>query len=449
MGYNFRPVERDQQYLLPPSIRDWLPEDHLAWFVLDAFGELSEAELAPLYARHRADGWGAAAFEPTMMAALLVYAYATGERSSRRIEARCRTDIAYRVITANQFPDHATIARFRANQAAALERLFGAVLVLCARAGMGRLGLIALDGTRIAAATTVRANRTAAELEAEIRAILAEAAAVDAAEDEDHGPDRRGDEPPAGLATRTGRLERLREAHRQLEAEAAERRQDAEAREARRAEAAAKGRRPPGRPRTRERRPPQRNPTDPDSRPLKVPTGWLQGYNAQAAVSEDGLIVAADLAADGVDAHHLEPLVGQLRANIARAGFREPLGDLVADAGYWNPVHIARVEASGGPRVLVPPWQPRGNHDRWRPPPPARAEMLRRLGEPDGAARYARRSTIVEPVFGEIKEARRFRRFSRRGLAACRSEWLLVCTSYNLRKLWRRTGNPRPLLAAV
>lgn len=442
MGYNFRPVERDQQYLLPPSIRDWLPEDHLAWFILDAVGELSEAELAPLYARHRADGWGAAAFEPTMMAALLVYAYATGERSSRQIEARCRTDIAYRVITANQFPDHATIARFRANQAAALERLFGAVLALCARAGMGRLGLIALDGTRIAAATNLRANRTAAELEAEIRAILAEAAAVDAAEDEDHGPDRRGDEPPAGLATRSGRLERLREARRQLEAEAAERRHEAAAREARRAEAEAEGRRPPGRPRTRERRAPQRNPTDPDSRPMKVPGGWLQGYNAQAAVSEDGLIVAADLAADGVDSHHLEPLVGQLRANIARAGFWGPLGDLVADAGYWNPERIAEVEASGGPRVLV-------DHDRWRPPPPARAEMLRRLGEPDGAARYARRATIVEPVFGEIKEARRFRRFSRRGLAACRSEWLLVCTSYNLRKLWRRTGGQRSLLAAV
>ncbi len=188
MGYNFRPVEREQQYLLPPSLRDWLPEDDLAWVVIDA---VEAMDLAPIYARYRSDGWGAPAFDPALMTALLLYAYATGERSSRRIEARCRRDIGYRVITANQAPDHATIARFRADHEAALGHLFGEILRLCAAAGLGALGLVALDGSRLAADASEGANRTAAALDAEIAAILAEAAALDAAEDERYGPDRR------------------------------------------------------------------------------------------------------------------------------------------------------------------------------------------------------------------------------------------------------------------
>ena len=213
MGYNFRPVERDQQYLMPPSVREWLPPDHLAWFVLDVVDEL---DLEPIRARYRADGWGAAAFDPALMTALLLYAYATGERSSRRIETRCREDVAYRVICANQVPDHTTIARFRADHEAALGELFGDILRLCARAGLGALGLVAVDGTKLAADVSEHRNRSADALDAEIRSILAEAAAVDAAEDAAHGPDRRGDELPPELADRTSRLARLREAHRQL-----------------------------------------------------------------------------------------------------------------------------------------------------------------------------------------------------------------------------------------
>lgn len=201
MGYNFRPVERDQQYLLPPSLRDWLPEDDLVWVVLDAVDEM---DLGPIHARYRTDGWGAPAFDPAMMTALLLYAYATGERSSRRIEARCRRDIGYRVICANQVPDHATIARFRADHEAALGHLFGEVLRLCAAVGLGRLGLVALDGSKLAADASMEANRTAEALDAEIHSILVEAAAIDAAEDERYGPDRRGDELPAGKSHLAG-----------------------------------------------------------------------------------------------------------------------------------------------------------------------------------------------------------------------------------------------------
>lgn len=450
VGYNFRPVERDQQFLMPPSIRDWLPGDELAWFVLDAVAEL---DTGALYARHRTDGWGAAAFEPAMMAALLLYAYATGERSSRRIEARCRHDIAYRVITANQFPDHATIARFRAAQADALAGLFSGVLRLCARAGLGRLGLVALDGTRIAAATE-GPGRTAPELDAEIAAILAEAAAVDAAEDAEHGPDRRGDELPPALASRESRLARLREARRQIAEEdaaaaAAEARRSA-GRAAREAGTGKRtgGRKPgSGRPRTREAR---RNPTDPDSRPMRTMRGWLQGYNAQAAVAEDGVIVAADLDARNHDYGQLVPMAEKIRGNAAAAGLGGITpGHLLADGGYWNEANVAAVEAVGDLVLLVPPWQPRGRPVRG-PEPPGRAAMTARLAEPDNRARYARRAVTVEPVFGQIKEARGFRRFSRRGLAACRDEWLLVCLTHNLRKLWRRsTGAPRTALPVI
>src|SRR5947209_8570600 len=176
---------------MPVSIRDWLPGDHLAWLVLDVVDQL---ELGPIRARYRADGWGAAAFDPALMTALLLYAYATGERSSRRIEERCRIDVAYRVICANQVPDHATIARFRADHEAALGDLFVGVLRLCGRAGLGAHGLLAIDGTKLAADASERANRRAPALDAEIRSILAEAAEIDAAEDAAYGPERRGDE---------------------------------------------------------------------------------------------------------------------------------------------------------------------------------------------------------------------------------------------------------------
>ena len=451
MGYNFRPVERDQSYLLPPSVRDWLRADHLALFVLDAVAELPEAALAPVYGRYRRDGWGAAAYEPAMMATLLVYAYATGERSSRRIETLCRENVAYRVLTANAAPDHATVARFRAAHERALEGLFGAVLVLCARAGMARFGQFALDGTKIAAPTTQDANRTAAQLAADIAAVLAEAAAVDAAEDEEHGPDRRGDELPAALAHRTARLARLREARRQLDAEAAAKEAAVAEQAEKRAVREAEGKRTPGRKKVRAERPPEprRNPTDPESRLLKGMHGWVQGYNAQAVASADGLIVAADVVTDATDNGQLVPMAAAAVASLTAAGIQTTDRVLLADGGYWNEANVTAVEADTPFTLLVPPWQPRGTHDRSRLPPPDRFRMMTRFTDPAGAAAYERRPVIIETIFGHLKDALGLRRFSRRGRRACRSEWLLACTAYNLRKLWHRKLERKAALAVA
>jgi transposase len=214
MSQNFLPCERDQQLLMPTDMREWLPDDHLAWFVLDAVREM---DLDPFYLGYRQDGWGRAAHDPQMMVSLMLYAYAVGERSSRRIERRCAEDVAFRVVAANQVPDHTTIARFRARHQEALAELFGEILGLCARAGLVSVGTLALDGTRITANAADRANRSYAQLATEI---LAEAARVDEAEDELYG-DRRGDELPPELANPRTRRERLREAKRRLDEERA------------------------------------------------------------------------------------------------------------------------------------------------------------------------------------------------------------------------------------
>lgn len=446
MGYNFRPVERDQQYLMPVSLRDWLPADDLAWFMLDVVGEL---DIDPIYARYRADGWGAPAFEPAMMTALLLYAYATGERSSRRIEAHCRRDVAYRIITANQTPDHATIARFRSDHEQLIKHLFDEVLRLCAEAGLGKLGLIALDGTKVAASAALAANRTADALEAEIDRILAEAAAVDAAEDASFGPDRRGDELPDPLADPRTRLARLREARRELARADAARVAAHEDHLAHRAETeAATGQRLRGRkPRPPEPAPEAKaNVTDPDSRIMKGPTGYLQGYNAQAVVAADQLVLAADLTQSAADTGQLDPMLEQAAENVTRAGFSGRIGTVLADAGYWSEAGFRAASGPGSPELLIATgksWKlrraARDHPPRGRIPAglSATERMERRLRTKRGQARYRRRAQIVEPVFGQAKDVRGFRRFARRGRAACTAEWQLMCATHNLLKLWR------------
>lgn len=438
MGYNFRPVERDQQFLMPASLRDWLPADDLAWFVLDVVDEL---DLMPIRSRYRPDGWGAAAFDPALMTALLLYAYANGERSSRRIEAACRRDIGYRVICANQAPDHATIARFRADHEEALGELFSEILRLCRVAGLGRLGLVALDGTKIAASATLAGSRTAHGLDEEIARILAEHAATDAAEDAALGPGRKGDELPAELADPRSRLARLREARRQIDADEAQR-------QARYAEAVARRAALPPEERALVRRPsrPQGrahtgNPTDPDSRVMRAyPQGFVQAYNAQAVVATDGLVLAAEITQQPTDVAQLRPMLEATRRNVAAAGFRHPLGVLVADGGYWSEQNVGALPP-GGPRLLIGTGvgRRRLEHPRRldRSRLPMRDAMEHRLRRPRAQALYRRRSAIVEPVFGQIKEGRRARRFQRRGLDACRSEWRLLCLTHNLLKLWR------------
>jgi transposase len=437
MAQNFLSCDRDQPMLLPPDLSEWLPEDHLAWFVLDA---VSEMDLAPFFSGYRDDGWGRAAHDPEMMVALLLYAYAVGERSSRRIERRLEEDIAFRVIAANQRPDHATIARFRARHADALAGLFGEVLTLCRKASLVSVGTIALDGTRIAADAADRKNRTYEQL---AREILDEAAEVDAAEDERFG-ERRGDELPGD---RQSRRQRLRDAKRRLDEEHEAREAEMAAWEVAMAEHTArtgyvrKGNPPKPRP-----IPPKEsrrvNVTDPDSRPVKTATGFIQGYTAQAAATEEQVIVAAELIGGANERGRLEPMAKATEAELANAGVDERPEVLLADAGYWNTPQITSLEGRGI-RVLCPPDADRRKAQTKIRSGPDYERMRRRLRQPDAQEAYRRRQQMVEPVFAQIKLRQRAGRFSRRGLAACRAEWRLTAATHNLLKLYRAGLSPQ------
>ncbi len=459
MPQNYIACDRDQELLLPPNLRDWLPDEHLAWFVLEAVDEL---DLEPFHASYRADGWGRAAHDPKMMVALYVYAYSIGVRSARAIERRCHEDVAFRVICAGQVPDRATIARFRARHEAAIAALFGGVLCLCARAGLVEVGVLSLDGTKLAAAASERQNRDYEQIAAEI---LKEAAAIDAAEDELYG-EARGDELPAGLRTSGDRKKRLREARQALDAErAAKAKPIPRARPKRLAECKrrleqdlalerhmAKGHRAwrrrgiasdgsrrmaghnlkaqplPGRPAGK------LNLTDPDSRNLKTPRGFLQGYNAQALVSAEQIIVAAETSTEAVDSVNLEPMVDAACSELQAAGLTEKPEVLLADAGYWQADAIEAV-VKRGIQTLIPP-----DGDRRAGPRPGRQggiyEFTRRVLASDrGKALYRQRQGSVESVFGQIKANRGFRGFQRRGRLAVRSEWRLVTATHNLLKL--------------
>src|ERR671911_232561 len=374
MAQNFIACDRDQELLLPPSLREWLPEEHWAWFVLEAIGEI---DLAAFYASYRDDGWGRAAHDPAMMVALFVYAYAIGERSSRRIERRCHEDVAFRVISANRAPDHATIARVRVRHEAAIAGLFGEVLALCARSGLVKVGVVAVDGTKIAAAATHHATRSYEQI---AREILEDAARIDAAEDELFGDDR-GDELPEGLRTAGDRRKVLREAKQALEAERAakakpiprdrvERLADCKRRLeqdwalerkviAEHAAWHARGiasdgsRRMAGaraniKPYPLSDQPAGKlNVTDPDSRNLKTTRGWVQGYNAQAAVTTDQIVVAAEISVESLDTANLEPMVNTAGEELRSAGVSAKPGVILADAGYWKNDAIEAIVSQG------------------------------------------------------------------------------------------------------
>jgi len=315
MAYNFLACDRDQAFLLPPDLRDWLPSDHLAWFVLDVVDQL---DLGPFLKAYRADGHGRAAYEPRMLVAVLLYGYCNGIRSSRQIERCCQEDIAFRILAGNTTPDHVTIARFRVRHEQALAGLLVASLKLCAAAGMVRLGLISLDGTKIEANAAAAANRTHAHLQAQVAELLCQAMATDQAEDREHGP-ARGDELPQALAGRAERLARLQHAKAQLEAEAAARQQRYQQRVAELAAAArARGQRPRAhiRPRRRDEAPNPKatvNTTDPDSRLVRGNGRTLQGYNAQAAATLGQVVVAAELTQQANDLQQLAPMLIAIR----------------------------------------------------------------------------------------------------------------------------------------
>ena len=490
MAKGYRRVDRDQSFLLPPDMRDWLPGSHLVWFVLDVVAQLDTSRF---HARSRLGGVGRQGYDPEMLLAVLVYAYCHGIRSSRAIERSCQTDVAFRVLCAQDAPDHTRIARFRKEHEAALQELFTQVLVLCARAGLGRLGRVAVDGTKVGANASIGANRSEARLRELVSQMLDEAAEVDAAEDALLGS-ARGDELPGGWDEPTGRAGRLRAALASIEAEkralaerdAAERaaQQDRALDRVCRAEQAlvrqqdkldwyeqqaARGARPAG----RKPLPPSRtramkslrsaqqalvraveapastsraalvaNTTDVDSRIMKTRFGWLQGYNCQTAVTDDGLLLAVLASQAPVDMNLYLPIVHAAEQGarvVGRArGESGQIGQVVADAGYASEENLT----APGPDRLIALGKARDMKvEPVRGPEPgehatAFERMAYRLSTAEGMASYRRRAATVEPVNGHLKDRRGMRRFARRGLAAVTSELHFAAATTNLMKLY-------------
>jgi transposase len=438
MAQNFLGCDREQALLLPPSLREWLDDDHLAWLVLDVVGEI---DLAEFYGAYRADGHGRAAHDPAMMVALLLYSYALGQRSSRAIERRCHEDVPTRIICANQAPDHTTIARFRARHQDALARTFTQVLALCARAGLVSVGVVALDGTAMAANASPEATRNYPAIREEVDRMLAEAEQADAAEDAEHGTSR-GDELPAELADRRSRLRRLRRCRDELEAEQAKVQAAYDANLAWRAQwEAAHGRRLGGRkpfapdPDGLSKR--SINTTDPDSRKI-IRTGKsaVQGYNAQAVATAGQIILAADITQQANDSGQLEPMIRAALAELEQAGIDQQPETVLADGGYWNTAHITAL-GNQGLQVIVPTKSATRTKARTLSPRqgPEAQRIDAVLNTRDGAALYRQRQHIIETVFARTKFLRGITRFQRRGLAACRAEWQLIATGHNLLKL--------------
>ena len=457
MAQNFLTCDREQSFLLPPDLRDWLPEDHLAWFVVDAVGVM---DLSGFYAAYREDGLGRAAYEPSMMVALILYCWSRGMRSSRRIERACLEDVACRVIAANQRPDHATVARFIERHQGALAGLFGEVLVLCADAGLATVGVVAIDGTKVAG----NANRDRTMSYEQIaQEIVEEAIATDAAEDAEFG-ERRGDELPEALATRQGREGWLRAARQRLDRERAERGEaiprsrgkrllKAKARleeqlaveqhanrayESYRARGVDKTGRRFGAP-PKPYAPPELpdgkvNLSDPDSKLVHGMRGWVQGYNAQAVCNEQHLILAAEVMTASADFGHLEPMVNAAQAELASAGVNQRPQVVLADAGYWHLEQMNTITGKGVP-VLIPPDSTRRKDARPGWTGGAYAFMRSVLASDGGRALYKQRAQLIEPIFENTKHNRGFTQFARRGRAAARTEWRLLAATHNLLKL--------------
>ena len=446
MAYNFVAPERDQLYLLPPSQADWLPEDHLAWFVLDCVDQM---DLSAFYADYREDGWGGAAHHPKTMVALLVYAYCLGVRSSRQIERACHVDIAFRVICAGLFPDHTTIARFRARHEDALKSIFTASLRLCAKAGMTTVGLVALDGTKMAADASMSANRTKETIDQEVDKMFADAKATDEAEDAELG-DARGDEPPATLRGRADRRRRFKAAKELLDKELAEERKAHEAHLAeRQAEEERRGKKLRGR---KPKAPQDKagakekkvNTTDPESKVMSTAKGFIQGYNAQAVANEAQVVVGAEVTDEQNDMGQLHPMIEATTTSLADAGIEERPEKLLADAGYCSEENLAAIDEDDpdtyvATRNMKKNQTPRtGRRGRLRKDATLVEKMDRKVSNKAGRALYRKRQHLIEPVFGQIKDGRHIRGFMRRGKAAANSEWKLICGTHNLLKLYRR-----------
>jgi len=450
MAYNYTTCNRNQQYLLPPSMQEWLDEDHFVWFLLDA---VEEMDLSAFHKAHRRDGKGQKAHHPEIMLSVMLYGYCHGERSSRQLERLCAESVPYRILASDTGPDHCAFARFRQRHESALKAVFMDVLRLCAEASVLKVGVVSLDGTKMKANASLASNRTLEGLEKEIAAMVSDAAARDAEEDALYGKDKRGDELPEGLRHREARLERLRECKAKLEAEKATVRQAQEEKIAqRKAEEEATGRKKRGRqPRTpeeavEEKAESKANVTDPESEIMKTRQGYVQGYNAQAVVTEEQYIVAPAITTEANDQRQLHPMMEKAASNLQAAGVTKDIKVGLADAGYCSDKTLTG-QNPDGPELLVnttKDWK-RRKALREQPPPRGRIpkrltateQMERKLRTKRGAALYRKRAQTVEPVFGQIKAARGLDGFCRRGETACESEWAVICATHNLLKLFR------------
>lgn len=454
MSYNFLPYEQDQLFLMPPSVQEWIREDSLAHFLSEAVDELgAQGRLGAFYARYRADGWGRAAYHPSLMVKVLLYAYSVGLLSSRKIAQALEQDVGFRFLAANQQPDFRTLCTFRSEHRQALEGLFVEVLELCREAGLVSLGRVALDGRKVQGNASLECNRTRAELEGaeqrlrdSVQQMLGEAEAVDAAEDEAYGAQQRGDELPPELRRRESRRKRLKEALASLEA----REKEAQAAQAKRiaqreAEEKQQGRKKDGRKLKRAeavKLPAQTkaNPTDPDSRTQSTRRGWVQGYNGQAMVEcESQVIVAQQITQEQNDVHQLGPMLQRCQA---QAGAQP--GQVLADAGDWSEENAA---LEGEHTELLIAVAARSAQEK-PVESAARSRMEEKLGSEAGRTAYAQRKSSVEPVFGQM-EMRGLRRFLLRGKEKVQLEWSLWCTTHNLLKLWRAHRRAATALAAA
>jgi transposase len=429
---------------------DWLPEGDIVHLIVDAVALM---DLSGFEATYKVGKAGQAPFAPRVLLALLIYAYSHGIRSSRAIERRCGRDAGFRFIVGHAVPDHSVIARFRQRHVERMKAVFLAVLELCRAAGLIRLGLVALDGTKIKANAALDANRTARSIDAEIGRMLAEAEAVDAREDHQL-KDQRGDELPKGLTKAVARQARLMACQAQLESRAAEAVARRQAKiETRAAEEQASGKRKRG----RKPKAPDlavdpdavANVTDPESGIMKTRQGWVQGYNAQIVVTREQIILAADVTTEANDSHQLTGMLDQAQANVEIVlGEDAVLGAAVADAGYWSDANAATETEEC--ELLIATQKDRKQRAALREAPPprgrmpksmtARARMERQLRTKRGRSLYRQRGQSVEPVFGQIKDRQGAGWFSMRGTDRCRGEWQLDAAVHNLRKLHRESA---------
>ncbi len=440
MGTTYRPYQPDQPFLLPPSLRDWLPDGHLAYFISDTIDEM---DLSALYERYEGDGRRAQPYHPTMLVKVLIYAYATGVFSSRKIARRVLEDVALRVLAAGNEPDFRTINRFRQQNLQAFGVLFVQVVKLAKRMGLLKLGTVALDGTKVKANASKhkamsyeRMQKAEQELEAEIQELIEKAQQADAAEDEVYGADNSGEEIPAELQRRETRLEKIREAKQALEAEQAEKDR-------------AKGRREGDNKVASEVRPQggrskykrefgvpeptaQRNFTDPESRIMKTQQGFEQCYNAQAVVEEGSqLIIAQQVGNNAADNRYLIEMLDQVKQNTGRKPQRA-----LADSGYKGEENFEGLEKRKIQGVIALGREnEHGGHAKAKGGGEAAERMAKRLRSKRGQQHYRRRKALVEPAFGWVKRVLGFREFSLRGQSKVQGEWSLVTLALNLRRM--------------